>query len=204
MAVRVKICGVTRVEDADAAVAAGADFIGLNFYPQGPRYIDLDRARAIRDVVGRRASVVGVFVNASREFIAERLSALALDLIQFHGDEHESALRDWPVPLIRALRLKPGEDPARAIASTCADFVLLDRHTPGYGGSGKALPLEGVGRLDLSRVFVAGGLDPQNVANAASLRPYAVDVASGVESAPGIKDHLKMRQFIASVRAAVR
>jgi phosphoribosylanthranilate isomerase len=202
MAVRVKICGVTRIEDADAAAAAGADFIGLNFYPQGPRYLDLERARAIRDTVGRRARAVGVFVNASREFIEERLSALALDLIQFHGDEDESSLTGWPVPVIRALRFKPGDDPARAIAAARADFILLDAHAPGYGGSGRALALEGVGHIDLSRVFIAGGLAPENVANAAALRPYAVDVASGVESAPGIKDHQKLRSFIANAKSA--
>ncbi len=202
MAVRVKICGVTRAEDADAAAAAGADFVGLNFYDKSPRYIGLDRARAIRDAVGRRASMVGVFVNASREFIDERLRALALDLIQFHGDEDESALIGWGVPVIRALRLRPGDDPARAIAATRADFVLLDTHAPGYGGSGRARALDGLERIDLSRVFIAGGLNPETVVSAAALRPYAVDVASGVESAPGIKDHQKIRSFIANAKSA--
>jgi phosphoribosylanthranilate isomerase len=202
MGVRVKICGITRVEDAEAAVTAGADFVGLNFYPEGPRYLDLERARAIRAAVGHRASAVGVFVNASREFLDERLRELALDLIQFHGDEDESALAGWPVPVIRALRLKPGDDPARAIAATRADYVLLDTHAPRYGGSGKARALDGLERLDLSRVFIAGGLDPENVAGAAALRPYALDVASGVESAPGIKDHQKIRSFIAHAKSA--
>ncbi len=202
MAVRVKICGVTRAEDAEAAVAAGADFVGLNFYAKSQRYLDLERARAIRDAVGRRARTVGVFVNASREFIDERLGALALDLLQFHGDEDAPALAGWPVPVIRALRLKPGDDPARAIAASSADFVLLDTHASGYGGSGQARALDGLERIDLSRVFIAGGLNPETVASAAALHPYAVDVASGVESAPGIKDHQKIRSFIANAKSA--
>jgi phosphoribosylanthranilate isomerase len=202
MTVRVKICGVTCAEDADAAIAAGADLIGLNFYPPSPRCLALDAARRIRDVIGDRAQVVGVFVNAARGDIEERLRALRLDLIQFHGDEEEGELCGWPVPVIRALRVRGGEAPP-AMSRTGADFILLDTFHPSlYGGGGVARPLEELQGLDLSRVFISGGLNAANVARAAALHPYAVDAASGVESAPGIKDHLMLRSFVTNAKSA--
>ena len=201
MSVRIKICGITRVEDALAAVALGADMIGLNFYPPSPRSLTLEHAQEIRRAVGRRCEVVGVFVNADREYIAERLGALGLDLIQFHGDEDEAALAGWPVRVIRAIRLK-GEPMAELIARARADYVLLDTFHPQlFGGTGKTRELDGLKGLDLSRIFISGGLTPENVAEAAALRPYAVDVASGVESAPGIKDTLKLRSFIVNAKS---
>jgi phosphoribosylanthranilate isomerase len=200
MTVRIKICGVTRAEDARAAAELGADLIGLNFYPPSPRFVDLDRARTVRQAAGRSALAVGVFVNAARGFVEERIAALSLDMIQFHGDEDESALRGWPVPVIRAIRVRPG-DAARAIAATHADFVLLDTfHDSLYGGTGVARPLDDLRGCDLSRVFISGGLSPENVGAAAALGPYAVDVASGVESSPGIKDRTKLRSFIDHAR----
>lgn len=197
----VKICGVTRVEDAESAIALGAEMIGLNFYPPSPRYLSIDHAREIRRKIGARAMVVGVFVNADRHYIEERRRELGLDMIQFHGDEDESALSGWPVKVIRALRLRDAA-PDAALPITRADYMLLDTFHPGlYGGSGHARPLTGLERLDLSRVLISGGLTPANVAAAAALRPYAVDVASGVESAPGIKDHDKLRSFIANAKS---
>lgn len=201
MSVRIKICGITRVEDARAAVALGADMIGLNFYPPSPRSLTLERAQEIRRAIGRRCQVVGVFVNADREYIAERLGALGLDLLQFHGDEDEAALAGWPVSVIRAIRLK-GEPSADVESRTRADYVLLDTFHPQlYGGTGKKRQLNGLKGLKLSRIFISGGLTPENVAEAAALRPYAVDVASGVESAPGIKDPLKLRSFIVNAKS---
>jgi phosphoribosylanthranilate isomerase len=200
MTVRVKICGVTRAEDARAAAAAGADMIGLNFYPPSPRCVDLDRAHAVRDAAGAGALAVGVFVNAERAYIEQRMRALRLDMLQFHGDEDESALAGWPVPVIRAIRVRAG-DTSRAIVRSRADFVLLDTfHDSLYGGTGVARPLDELRGLDLTRVFISGGLDPGNVGAAAELGPYAVDVASGVESAPGVKDHSKLRSFIENAR----
>lgn len=199
---RIKICGITRVEDAALAVELGADFIGLNFYPPSPRYVELERAREIRDTVGGRCRVVGVFVNAPREFIAERLAALALDLIQFHGDEDEAALDGWEVPTIRALRLKSIEK-GLPFPPTRADYLLLDRFHPElFGGTGQALPLDYLLGLDLSRVFISGGLTPANVAAAVALKPYAVDVASGVESAPGVKHDGKLRSFFRNAKSS--
>jgi phosphoribosylanthranilate isomerase len=199
--VLVKICGVTRVEDAESAIALGAEMIGLNFYPPSPRCLSIDQAREIRRAIGARAIVVGVFVNASRDYVEERRRELDLDMIQFHGDEDESALSGWPVKVIRAFRLR-ADAPYAALPVTRADYILLDTFHPElYGGSGRARPLIGLERLDLTRVFISGGLTPANVGAAAALRPYAVDVASGVESAPGIKDPDKLRSFIANAKS---
>jgi len=201
MTVKVKICGITRVEDARAAVELGADMIGLNFYAPSPRSISLQRAKGIRAAVNSHC-VVGVFVNASREFVAECLDTLHLDMIQFHGDEPADFLDGWPVPIIRALRLKDGErfDPSAHASSI---YALLDTFHPGlYGGTGAKRPLADLRGLDLTRVFVSGGLNPDNVHEAAALSPYAVDVASGVEASPGIKDHDKLRRFIRNAKSA--
>jgi len=202
MTVRVKICGVTRADDADAAIEAGAELIGLNFYAPSPRYVAFDTAVRIRQRIGSRAQVVGVFVNAERAVIDKHLSELHLDMLQFHGDEDDSALAGWNVPVIRALRVRGGEA-ASAIAAVRADYILLDTFHPSlYGGSGVARPLDELAGLDLSRVFISGGLNPTNVAQAAALHPYAVDAASGVESSPGAKDHLKLRSFVANAKSA--
>jgi phosphoribosylanthranilate isomerase len=195
MTVRVKICGITRVEDARAAIAAGADLIGLNFYAKTPRFVEVDRAREIREAVGARATVVGVFVNASRVYIDERLRAVSLDMIQFSGDEDEAALAGWPVPSIVARRLKMGEMSSVTVRRT--DYVLYDAFDAQlFGGTGNRISLDQLRVIDLSRAFIAGGLNPDNVAEVAALEPYAVDCASGVESSPGVKDHDKLRSFV--------
>ncbi|MGH7781475.1 MAG: phosphoribosylanthranilate isomerase, partial [Candidatus Binataceae bacterium] len=200
MTVRVKICGVTCAEDATAALAAGADMIGINFYAPSPRSIDLERALAIRAAIGRGAILVGVFVNADRAYIEQRRRALGLDLLQFHGDEADAALAGWPVPVIRALRVPAGAA-AAALARVRADFILLDTFHPAlYGGTGLARPLTELRGLDLSRVIISGGLNPGNARLAAALGPFALDCASGVESAPGAKDHSKLRSFIINAR----
>ncbi len=202
MTVRVKICGITRPADAEAAIACGADLIGLNFYPPSPRAVSLDTARRIRDAIGPRCAVVGVFVNADRAHIAALREALRLDYLQFHGDEDAAALRGWPAPTIRALRLAPTA-PLTALPADGADYLLLDAAVAGlYGGTGRTLALDQLAGRDLGRVFIAGGLTPDNVAAAARLKPFAVDTASGVESAPGIKDHAKVRSFIANAKSA--
>jgi phosphoribosylanthranilate isomerase len=204
MAVRIKVCGITRREDAEAAVSLGADFIGLNFYPPSPRCVSLEAAAAIAPAVKGRARMVGVFVNADRAYIKTRLEALDLDLLQFHGDEDDEALGGWPVPVIRALRLPP-DAPLDAIGlgGIRADFILIDTFDPRlFGGTGRARPFDALRALDLSRVFVSGGLTSDNAAAAAALNPYALDVASGVESAPAVKDHDKLRSFIANARSS--
>jgi phosphoribosylanthranilate isomerase len=193
MTVRVKICGITRVEDAHAAIAAGADMIGLNFYAKSPRYLEIDRAIEIRAAIGSRAVVVGLFVNAERAYIDECLRAVSLDMIQFSGDEDDAGLAGWPVPTIVTRRLKAGEN----VTPYRADYVLFDAFDAQLlGGTGNRISLDQLRRLDLSRAFVAGGLNPDNVAEVAALEPYAVDCASGVESSPGVKDHDKLRSFV--------
>jgi phosphoribosylanthranilate isomerase len=200
--VRIKICGITRVEDAACAVALGADVIGLNFYPPSPRAITLNRAHEIRDFVGARCEVAGVFVNADRAYIEEHLEALKLDLLQFHGDEDDAALRGWPVKVIRALRLKDGESAAR-LSRGSADYYLIDSFHPAlFGGTGRARSLDALAGCDLSRAYISGGLSPDNIAAAVALKPFGVDVASGVESAPGIKDAARLRSFIANAKSA--
>jgi phosphoribosylanthranilate isomerase len=193
---------VTRTEDALAAIDCGADMIGINFYAPSPRAVSLERAREIREVVPDAHKLVGVFVNESREFVTECLEAVQLDLLQFHGDEADSFLTGWPLPVIRALRLKAGEkfDPAAHASSI---YLLLDTFHPGlYGGTGAKRPLSDLRGMDLSRVFISGGLNPENVREAVELSPYAVDVASGVEQSPGIKDHDKLRRLIRNAKFA--
>jgi phosphoribosylanthranilate isomerase len=206
MAVQIKICGITRCEDAELAVGLGADFIGLNFYPPSPRCLTMESACAIARAVKGRARLVGVFVNAARAYTNERLESLDLDLLQFHGDEDDDALRGWPVPVIRALRL--GSDASLdaievGLGKIKADFILIDTFHPRlFGGTGQARRLDILGALDLSRVFVSGGLTPDNAADAAALNPYALDVASGVEAAAGVKDPRKLEGFIANARTS--
>jgi len=205
MVVRVKICGVRRVADAIRAADLGADFIGINFYPPSPRHVELEQALEICRTVALdgRAKVVGVFVNATRDYISERLERLRFDLVQFHGDEDDAALAGWPVPVIRAVRIKDDAPPPTAVEQVTADYILIDRFDPKlYGGTGRALDLNRLAGFDLGRVFISGGLTPATVATAAALSPYAVDVASGVESAPGIKDEKKMRSFIANAKSS--
>ncbi len=195
MTVRVKICGITRVEDARAAIEAGADMIGLNFYAKTPRFVDVDRAREIREAIGARAVVVGVFVNAARAYIDERLRAVSLDMIQFSGDEDDAALAGWPVPSIVARRLKVVE--GSGVRPHRGDYVLYDAFDAKlFGGTGNRISLDQLRAVDLSRAFIAGGLNPDNVGEVAALEPYAVDCASGVESSPGVKDHEKIRSFV--------
>ena len=201
MTVRVKICGVTSAADAEAAIDAGADMIGLNFHAPSPRYVDLVRARAVRDAIGSRATVVGVFVNAAREFVEDGLHALRLDMLQFSGDENDNALSGWPVPTIATYRLKAGE--ICSIADRVGDYILFDSFSSKlYGGTGERFSLDQLRGIDLSRAIIAGGLTPENVADAAALNPFAVDCASGVESSPGVKDHAKLRSFVANAKRA--
>ena len=201
MTVKVKICGVTRAEDAIVSIEAGADLIGLNFFEPSPRYLSIDRARVVRDAIGARAKVVGVFVNATRDYVDERMRALNLDLLQFSGDEDDAMLAGWPVPVVVTHRVKTGE--TGLIKMRGADFILIDAFDPKlYGGTGCRISLEQLRSLDMSRAFVAGGLTPDNVAEVAALSPYGVDCASGVESSPNIKDHAKIRRFVSNAKRA--
>jgi len=204
MSTRVKICGVTSVEDALLAADCGADLIGLNFYPPSPRYVSLATARDIRAALPAHIWCVGVFVNAERAHIAALCEHLQLHAVQFHGDETSADVRDWPCATIKALRI-PLDGPLPDWQQFSVNYLLLDTHKPGrYGGTGERFSWERLTPLPLARrnrLILAGGLTPENVTEAArAVRPWAVDVASGVESTPGRKDPEKVRAFIANAK----
>lgn len=204
-AVRSKICGITRIEDALVAAEAGADAIGLVFYDRSPRAVSMQQARAIIAALPPFVTTVGLFVNASRCEIGEILDAVPLDLLQFHGDETSAQCEGHGRPYIKALRVRPGEN----IAACCAEYnqasgILLDTYVPGVpGGTGEAFDWSLV-PADLDKpVILAGGLTADNVRAAiAQVSPYAVDVSGGVEASKGVKDAEKIRAFIREVRGS--
>jgi phosphoribosylanthranilate isomerase len=201
--VKVKICGVCSVDDARAAVAAGADFIGLNFHPASPRAVTVERACAIADALPGTA-LVGVFVDAARDRVEEVASRVGLAAVQFHGDEDVDYCRGWPWRVIKALRARSGTDLAAEARRYDVDYVLVDTFVAGRpGGTGVALDPAVATGLPAERLFVAGGLRPDTVADVVrALRPYAVDVASGVEERPGRKDHGKVEDFVRRAKNA--
>ena len=206
MSVRVKICGITNVEDACLAVEAGADLIGLNFYPPSPRCISEPTAREIRAVLPATVWSVGVFVNAEREQIVTLAGRLDLHAVQFHGDETHTDCSGWSQKTIKAARIG-SEDPSLEWEAYPTDYILLDTYRPGrYGGTGETFAWEGVANLSVAqrqRIILAGGLTPENVTAAVqAVQPWAVDVASGVESTPGRKDPEKLRAFIHYAKTA--
>jgi len=202
---RIKICGITRPEDAVAAVEAGADAIGVVLAPS-PRQVSIERAVEIAEAVGPLVSVVGVFVDASEDFVAEATRRIGLSYLQFHGDESPERCASAPAPVIRAMRV--GTEFDVDIVEPFREHVvaiLLDTYDSQVaGGTGTTFDWHAVPVLPgWVSLFLAGGLNPDNVgAGIAALHPYAVDVSSGVESAPGIKDHDAIRALCAAVRAA--
>ena len=206
MSVRVKICGVTNAADATLAVEYGADLIGLNFYPRSPRYVTLEIARGICSVIPANVLCVGVFVNADRLYIASLIEQLQLDLVQFHGDEQDKDLVGWSCQTIKAIRVaQDGVFPD--IQQTLTNYILLDTYKAGrYGGTGETFAWERIVSFVScypDRIILAGGLTPENVGSAVhTVRPWAVDVASGVEAVPGRKDPEKLRAFITNAKTA--
>ena len=203
-AVRSKICGITRIDDALAAVAAGADAIGFVFYAKSPRGVTAAQARAIIAALPPFVTTVGLFVNASACELNETLDAVPLDLLQFHGDETAEECEGWHRPYIKALRVKAGDDIAAACAAyASASGILLDTYVEGVpGGTGQAFDWSLIPQGLSKPIILAGGLSVQNVAQAiAQVQPYAVDVSGGVEKSKGIKDHDKIRAFMQAVRA---
>jgi phosphoribosylanthranilate isomerase len=205
MNVRVKICGITRRDDALTAVAAGADALGFMFYERSPRFVAVEQAAAICRELPPLVTRVGVFVGASADFIRSTASACGLGAVQLHGGESPEFCRQFALPVIKAFRIR-GPESLAGLAGYDTAAVLLDSYVPGQqGGTGArfdwslAAETATAGRP----IFLAGGLTAENVAEAVrAVRPYAVDVSSGVESAPGCKDPEKVRRFIAAVRAA--
>ena len=205
---KIKFCGITRLGDAELAVGAGAWAIGLIFWPRSPRRCEPGAAVEIAAAVKRRADVVGVFVNATLDHVAQTADGVGLTMIQLHGDEGPAycaeAARRTGCKVIKAARVRSGAD-VQALASFHTDYHLLDSYTAGVpGGTGETFSWE-IARAHRGAVpvILSGGLTPDNVADAiAAVHPYAVDVASGVELAPGRKDHDKLEAFGAAVRSA--
>ncbi len=204
MSVKVKICGVTNVADALVAAEAGADMIGLNFYEGSPRHITLATAMEIHRALPPFVLRVGVFVNPAEELVMRALGGCGLSLLQFHGDEPSAFCTQFGAMSLKAFRIQDAASLA-ALEHYQTDAFLLDAYSKsGLGGTGEkfnwALAVEA--QKFRKPIFLAGGLTPENVADAVrQVQPFAVDVSSGVESAPGKKDAAKVRAFIAAVRA---
>ena len=200
--IRVKICGITRVDDAVAADRAGADAIGVVFYGPSSRDVSPALAADIAGSVGAFTSTVGLFVNPAAADVERILGTVRLDRLQFHGDESEAFCQQFGVPYIKALRTRPGAD----LAALAADYpsasgILLDSYKPGVaGGTGETFDWRVIPESLRSAIILAGGLSPDNVGAAIEqVRPAAVDVSGGVESAPGIKSEQRIRAFIEAV-----
>lgn len=205
--IRTKICGITRVEDALAAAHYGADAIGLVFYAPSPRAVSLDSAQAIVAALPPFVNKVGLFVNASRETIEQTLKTVALDTLQFHGDETLEECSGYALPYIKALRMRPDIEITQALqAYPTAAGILLDSYQPGIpGGTGVTFDWTRVPSQSRQKLIIAGGLTPDNVATAIHhTRPYAVDVSGGVEHTKGIKDPAKVAAFIRSINHVTR
>lgn len=207
--VKVKVCGITNLPDALKAVELGADFLGFNFYPPSPRHIAPERAREILAELPALVGNVALFVNEPKEKVREIVGYGLLPggrqrfcALQFHGAESREYCRGWELKVIKAFRIKDQES-LNDMAEFPADFYLLDSWAPGYGGSGAAFPWSWLEGLRADRLILAGGLDAENVTEAIRrLRPYGVDVCTGVETRPGIKDHEKLKAFILAAKAA--
>ncbi len=202
---RVKICGITRVEDGLAAAYAGAHAIGLVFHDKSPRHVELQRAREIVSALPPFVSSVGLFVNPDRREVDEVISIVRPDLLQFHGEEDEAFCASFSVPYIKAARVKPGLDLVQyAACYPSAKGILLDAYVEGEkGGTGKTFDWSLIpDKLPLP-LILSGGLDPDNVTDAIiRVDPWAVDVSSGVESSKGIKDAAKIAAFMQGVKKA--
>jgi len=205
MNTRVKICGITRVQDGLAAVRQGAHAIGLVFYDASPRAVTIERARKIVDALPPFVTAVGLFVNAETDVVRKTLAAVPLQLLQFHGDETPAYCSDFGVPYLKAVRVKPGVD----LLQYARDFraargLLLDAYVEGVrGGTGATFDWTLIPHDLALPVVLSGGLDVGNVEAAVrAVHPWAVDVSSGVESAKGIKDAAKIEAFMNGVRNA--
>ena len=201
---RVKICGITRPGDARAAADAGADAIGLVFYLASPRYLSLERAREIRDVLPPFVQTVALFVNADAAQVAQVLGRVHPAMLQFHGDETPQFCTQFGLPYVKACRVKAGVDTLEYLRPfSGAAAWLFDSYVPEYGGVGESFDLSLLPRSRGRPVILSGGLTRENVAEAIRrVRPWGVDVSSGVESAKGIKDAAKIAAFIAEARNA--
>ena len=204
MRTRIKICGITRPQDAVAAAQAGADAIGLVFYPPSPRFLSVERAREIGDALPPFVQTVALFVNADAAQVAQVIGRVHPAMLQFHGEETPEFCGQFGLPYIKACRVSPGVDLLEYLRPfSAARGWLLDAHVEEYGGVGASFDWSLVPAALARPLVLSGGLARDNVAAAVRrVRPWAVDVSSGVESAKGIKDAAKIAAFIAEVRNA--
>lgn len=201
---RIKICGLTRAQDVRAAVDGGADAIGFVFYPPSPRAVSIEQAAELVALLPPFVTSVGLFVNPAPGEVEAVLERVPLQLLQFHGDEPEAECARYGRPWIKAARMRPGVDLLEFAAShPRASGILVDAFVDGYGGGGKTFDWTLIPAGFARPLVLSGGLDADNVVDAVRrVRPWAVDVSSGVESAKGIKDAEKIAAFIAGVRHA--
>ena len=202
MHVRIKICGLTRPEDARCAAGLGVHAIGLNFYPPSPRFLSIPAARVVRASVPPFVTSVAVFVNPGADEVREVIEGVGVDLLQFHGTEPAGFCAGFGLPYIKAIGMHEGVDLAAAAREhPAAAALLLDVHdTERWGGTGRTFDWSVVDRQRERPIVLAGGLDRENVAGAIRrVRPFAVDVCGGVESAAGIKDEALLAAFVERV-----
>lgn len=204
---RVKICGITRLEDAQAALAAGADALGFVFYAPSPRAIRVEEAARIIAQLPAFVTTTALFVDPEPTLVEQVISTAQVDLLQFHGAESPTFCAGFSRPWIKALRMKPGLDiSAEAARFAAGRGILLDAYRPGVpGGTGECFDWQRIPLALRSQIILAGGLKPDNVAEAVrQVRPYAVDVSGGVELSRGIKDPARIQAFIEQVHSASR
>ena len=202
MSTRIKVCGFTRVEDATLAATLGVNAIGVVHVPGSKRHVALDAMPALRAAVPAHIDLVALFVNPDADTVRAVIKTLQPSLLQFHGDEPDAFCTRFNLPFIKAMAMGAGagDIAQRQKAYPSAQAFVLDGHAPGeLGGQGERFAWANLPVLD-KPVYLAGGLTPGNVAEAiATVKPYAVDVSSGIESAPGVKDEIKMREFVRTV-----
>ena len=206
---KVKVCGITNLADAEKALEFGADALGFNFYPPSPRCIAPEEARAILRQLPEGSCNIAVFVNEPKERVREIIAQgeladgrQAYSALQFHGEESEEYCRGWSVQVIKAFRVREKKS-LEGMEQFPADFYLLDSWSVGYGGSGAGFSWEWLDGLNTEKLILSGGLSIENVGEAIRrIHPYGVDVCSGVETRPGIKDHAKLKEFILAAKGA--
>jgi len=206
---KIKICGITNATDAIAAVQLGADMLGFNFYPESPRFIEPAEAGKIIKKLPAFVDTVGLFINADADFIRKTAGDLMLNWVQLHGDESPgfcASLDNMPAKVIKAIRIKDGKDIEYA-RNFATDALLLDAYHPSlYGGTGERFDWRVLPQLTghkFGRTFLAGGITPQNVAEAIGQGFYGIDICSGIESSPGKKDHKKMAELFSKINAVL-
>jgi len=202
--VKVKVCGIKRLEDAKEALRLGADFLGFNMYSRSSRFVEPGSVASMMDELPPNVCSVGVFVNEEKQRIQNLIHHCRFKVLQFHGDQNHRFLQGWGEKLIKVVRMKGPISRWEIIRYLeMADWVLVDALTEGYGGGGKGFSWEWLEGVPRERLFIAGGLNPDNVAEAVRvLQPFAVDVASGVEAKPGVKDWRMLGEFIKNAKNA--